>query len=102
MSILDYFKIDSNILIPGIPIISGVYILSLELGRGMGNVWYRTMPNGKRSFVPSAIWGFFTSPFKNKFLWYPQTWSLNPYIFIYVYLKIIDILYKLSKKDLNK
>lgn len=102
MNILDYFKIDQNILIPGIPILTSVYILSLELGKGMGNVWYRTMENGKRAFLPSAIPQFFTSPFKNLYLWYPETWSLNPYIFVYVYLKIIDIIYKLTKKDLNK
>jgi hypothetical protein len=90
------------VLIPGIPIITGVYILSLELGKGMGNVWYRTMQDGKKAIMLSSIPQFFVKPFTGLFMWYPNMWSINPYIFIYTILKVIDILYNLDKNDLKE
>ena len=49
MSILDYFSISSNTLYYT-PIVLFVYIMALEFGSCIGNIWIRTNHLGNKSF----------------------------------------------------
>lgn len=92
MTILDYFNISTNTLYYT-PIILFVYVMSLEFGRGMGNIWLRTNQIGDKVFSFGGLSQFFYKPFIDMTLWiYPQIWSLNPYIYCYTVLKIVDII----------
>ena len=92
MSILDYFSI-SNQTLYYTPVILVVYIMSLEFGIGMGNVWLRTNKLGNKYFSFSGLIQFFYKPFTDTTLWiFPEIWSLNPYIYCYTALKIVDII----------
>ena len=92
MSILGYFSISSNTLYYT-PIILLIYIMSLEYGRGMGNIWLRTNHLGNKSFSFGGLIQFFYKPFIDVTFWiYPQIWNLNPYIYCYTALKIVDII----------
>ena len=92
MPILDYLVI-SNQTLYYTPFILLVYVLSLEFGKGMGNIWIRTNGSGTKSFCLGGLIQFFYKPFIDTTLWiYPQLWNLNPYIYSYTALKIIDII----------
>ena len=92
MSILDYMTISEETLYYT-PIILFVYVMSLEFGRGMGNIWLRPDETGIKSFSFGGLIQFFYKPFIDKTFWiYPEIWSLNPYIYSYTILKIIDLI----------
>ncbi len=59
-------------------ILFGIY---LEINPKLGNIWYRKNEKNIRKISIPAFLQYFKQPFKNKFLWYPRYWDLNPYMF---------------------
>ena len=94
MNCIDYFYIDPLILKIGLPIFLVYFIINLETSKGMGNIWWRTNQKGLKELRISNILTFFTQPLHKPWLWYPQLWTLNPYVSGYIYLKLLDILDK--------
>jgi hypothetical protein len=58
-------------------IIFGLY---LELGKGLGNVWYRIGADGARHIRISHLFSFILKPFSIKELWLPINWDINYFI----------------------
>lgn len=65
-----------NIIIFNI-LLTGIFILNLELDPKMGNIWWR---NNK--FQPRSILNLMIYPFKNIYMWKYNLWSINYWIWI--------------------
>ncbi len=58
-----------------------LFAIYLEVNPKLGNIWLRKDEHNVRQFSPYGFLEYFKQPFKNKFLWFPQNWDLNPYMF---------------------
>lgn len=53
------------------------FVLSLEIRKDLGNVWYRMDSNNKKSINLQSLATFFSKPFHTKFFWSPKFIDLN-------------------------
>jgi hypothetical protein len=61
-------------------LISGIFVLYLELNPSMGNIWIRD-----NHFTPRGIINVIIYPLKNIRMWYPDMWDINFFIWILGY-----------------
>ncbi len=63
------------------------WILWIEFGKGMGNVWLRMDTTGERVFHPQGVWAMLIAPWRElaagrTWLWWPSYWDLNVWIWV--------------------
>ena len=75
-----------------------IFSAYLELGNGLGNVWYRIGVDGYRHIRFSHLFTFIMKPFSMIELWYPQNWDINYFagatIFTFLFKNLINIINK--------
>jgi hypothetical protein len=59
-----------------------IYILYLEINPKITGIWLRKDYTDKLVFTPNNLKDFFLYPFRNKRMWLPNIWDMNPYISI--------------------
>ena len=59
-----------------------IYILYLEVNPKITGIWLRKDHNNKIVLTLYNLKDFFLYPFKNKKMWLPNIWDMNPYISI--------------------
>ena len=64
-----------------------LWILWIEFGPGMGNVWLRLDASGERVFAPQGIWAVLIAPWKElaqgrTWLWWPAYWDMNLWVIL--------------------
>ncbi len=63
------------------------WIVRIEFGNGMGNVWLRMDATGQCVFNPFGMWAMLFAPWKElaggrTWLWWPTYWDLNIWVWL--------------------
>ncbi len=53
------------------------WILYLELGPGLGNIWYRIDDTGSRNINIDSLLNIMKQPFVEPYFWYPEYCDIN-------------------------
>ena len=78
----------------GFPIYTGLFFLYLEASPKLGNIWMRTTSEGIKRCNLGGFIKFFYEPFRNSFFWKPQFWDLNIYVGSYIFVILLNGVYK--------
>ena len=69
------------------------FFMRLELDPKLGNIWIRPNEKNILVFCPGSIIELLKAPFKNIFFWYPNTWCLNIYVVVTVFIMFFYIIF---------